>query len=64
MSLISLLSYMKRRYLSERGQGIVEYALLLIFLIGIFAFFMSPYFRLRYRLIYLQIIGEINKIVS
>ena len=30
-----MMEYLKVRYLSEKGQGIVEYALLLVFVVGI-----------------------------
>jgi Flp pilus assembly pilin Flp len=36
--MIELLNYFKVRYLGERGQGIVEYALILAFVVGIAAY--------------------------
>ncbi len=30
-----MMEYLKVRYLSEKGQGLVEYALLLVFVVGV-----------------------------
>ncbi|MBR3721793.1 MAG: pilin protein [Selenomonadaceae bacterium] len=33
--MVEILKYLKARYLSEKGQGMVEYALILAFVVGI-----------------------------
>jgi len=39
--MIELLNYFKVRYLGEKGQGIVEYALILVFVVGVAAYLTS-----------------------
>lgn len=58
------LLHIKKNCLSQKAQGITEYALLLLFVIILFAIIMSPYFSLRYRMIFLQIINSIKKLVT
>lgn len=59
---MSILLYIKRRYLSQRAQGVIEYTLLLLLVIVLANILLHPSIKSRYYLIFLQIVNSIKNL--